>query len=214
MRRWLQAVCLNEVFSHDWVEIITHFLKNGTLTKYLREGFYRMRLRRVRNCLKESKQTSAYRARHRLGHNPHRLHDNGRTSSFPILASGVPVLKQWSNFRQWTIVCIVHPRNSSFVGGPGSVLFHFRVTWYSSLTCEWFIIVGSNLWCSNDKAEVLAFDEPIFAASRPICGWIGDQHEGLAESTLRLIATLTVPHKSTDYNEKWHIFDSHLWLRL
>lgn len=76
-------MCSSDLFRHDSVQIIVHFLENGTLTKHLREGFYRVRLRRVRSCLKESKQTSAYRARHPLGHNPH--NNGGKYHHFPSL---------------------------------------------------------------------------------------------------------------------------------
>ncbi|CDM26883.1 unnamed protein product [Penicillium roqueforti FM164] len=59
-------------FPHKQIPPVT--LKTGQWMRcedgLKREGFYRVRLRRVRSCLKESKQTSAYRARHRLSHNP------------------------------------------------------------------------------------------------------------------------------------------------
>lgn len=113
MTRWLKAVCSSDLFRHDSVQITVHFLENGRLTKHLREGFYRVKLRRVRSCLKESKQTSAYRARHRLRHNPH--NNRGNTIFFlPFLASGALVLKQFQ-----PVDHVLHRISQQFITGGG-----------------------------------------------------------------------------------------------
>lgn len=113
MTRWLKAVCSSDLFRHDSVQILVYFLENGTLTEHLREGFYRVRLRRVRSSLKESKQTSAYRARHRLRHNPH---DNGGNTIIflPFLASGALVLKQFQAVDHFS-----HRISQQFIVGGG-----------------------------------------------------------------------------------------------
>ncbi|KAJ5448025.1 hypothetical protein N7445_002846 [Penicillium cf. griseofulvum] len=99
------------------------------------EGFYRMSVRRVRSYLKESKQTSAYRAKHRLGHDPH---DNGEDINIFLLflASGALVLKQFQAVDRF-----LHRISQQFIlGGPGGghslAIFDFRVTGRSLLTCD------------------------------------------------------------------------------
>ena len=67
---------------------------------------------------------------------------------------------------------------------------------------------------SNDQAEVLALDQEVLAASGALGGWVGGQHEGLAEPALRLLTILAVPHSSTDKDEDRHVLDSHLRLGL